>query len=267
MTQSAITRRRPKVLLSTRESGQLEIRIDINERYPWRFPGSRVERGSLPVGDYALLLENQIISLIERKTFRDMLASFSNLPLLHQRLGELETYPYPALVIEANYQDFLSREKLKYFTPEFAAKAWAEISAFHPRLNIIFAGSRKLANKWVLKFFAAVSSHEKEPPSTVHDIILRYEGDRISYDPEYEIVEKIKELKTFTFKQLREVLPYYSPGQLRKVLRRLRKKGKVKISRSEGQVYWSVIDGIDKIDSITSAYGSTPEAVDKSRRQ
>ena len=237
MTQTAMIRRRPKALLSTRDYGSYQVRIDKNERYPWRFPNCRVEKRPLPVGDYALIVDDKIMALIERKSFEDMLTSLSNLSVLHQRLGELKAYPYPALVIEANYQDFLNRKKLRYYSPNFSAKALGELSAFHPGLNIVFAGSRKLANEWALRFFAAVQSQEHDLPR-VKDIITRYQGDRTTYGPDHEIIEKIKRLKNFTFEELKTSLPYYSTQQLRCVLRRLRKEGRIRLSRTRNRSIW-----------------------------
>ena len=39
-----------------------------------------------------------------------------------------------------------------FYTPSFMAKALAELSALHPKINIVFAGNRKLANEWTLRF-------------------------------------------------------------------------------------------------------------------
>jgi len=62
-----------------------------------------------PAGrDYALITQDGIKALVERKTFENLLGEFGRMPLLHQALGELEAYRYSALVIEANYSDFLN---------------------------------------------------------------------------------------------------------------------------------------------------------------
>jgi len=65
-------------------------------------------------------------------------------------------------VVEANYSDFLNPNKLTVYTPSFMAKALAELSALHPGTSIIFAGNRKLANEWTLRFFEAIESHESD---------------------------------------------------------------------------------------------------------
>jgi len=84
------------------------------------------------------------------------------MPLLHQALGELELYRYSALVIEANYSDFLNPQKLRFYSPSFTAKALAELQALHPDLIIVIAGSRKLAQEWTLRFFSAILAHVRQ---------------------------------------------------------------------------------------------------------
>lgn len=32
----------------------------------------------------------------------------------------------------------------------------------HPELTVVFAGNRKLANEWTIRFFEAVEAHEKD---------------------------------------------------------------------------------------------------------
>ncbi len=145
-TEQALRERRPRVKLSIRGSPALEILIDRNERYPWRFPGCRVERESLPAGDYALLGNGVIQAVVERKTYSDLLAAFGILPSFHQRLNEMESYPRAALVIEAHYADFLNPSRNRFYSISFTTQAIAEIYALHPHLQVVFAGNRKLAN-------------------------------------------------------------------------------------------------------------------------
>lgn len=78
------------------------------------------------------------------------------MPVLHQRLAELATYEYHALVIEALYADFLNRNKVKYYAPAFCARAIGELYSLHPRLRIVFCANRKMANEWTRHYFSAV---------------------------------------------------------------------------------------------------------------
>lgn len=152
-TQKGLKERKPKVKLSSYYYGNIEIIIDISEKYPWKFPNAKIEKLKLPCGDYALKGDDGIIAIIERKTFEDMIHEIGKLKSFHQTLYEISSYKYSALVIEANYSDFLNPDKLKFYTPNFISKAIAEIFSFHPEIQIVFAGNRKLANEWAIRFF------------------------------------------------------------------------------------------------------------------
>ena len=98
---------------------QLTVAVDSGERYPWRFPDATVRRRKLAVGDYALLDLERIAAVVERKTFDNLLTDFGALQALHHQLEDLGSCDTPALVIEAQYADFLgvSRGAGPPFTP------------------------------------------------------------------------------------------------------------------------------------------------------
>ena len=106
-TQQSMRQRRPRVRLPSTGAG-FTIRIASEERYPWRFPGSTVVRGRLAVGDYALVDGDDLIAVVERKTFENFLADLGALALLHQRLLELREHKHQAPVVEAPYEHFLN---------------------------------------------------------------------------------------------------------------------------------------------------------------
>jgi hypothetical protein len=156
-TQQSMRQRRPGVRLVTAQgSRNFTVRVASEERYPWRFPGSTIVRGRLPVGDYALVDGNTITAVVERKTFENLLADFGVMPLLHQRLLELAAYEHHALVVEAPYEDFLTAKKVHHYTPAFCARAIAELYAAHPGLRIVLCANRKTANEWTRNYFDAV---------------------------------------------------------------------------------------------------------------
>jgi len=158
-TQQSMRQRRPRArLVSAQSPRDFTVRVASEERYPWRFPGSSTARGSLAVGDYALVDGDAIIAVVERKTFENLLADFGTMPVLHQRLLELTACEHHALVVEAPYEDFLDSRKVHHYTPTFCAAAIAEFYAAHPRLRIIFCANRKTANEWTRNYFAAVWS-------------------------------------------------------------------------------------------------------------
>jgi len=166
LTQRSIQQHRPAFKLVNRQGiAECVIRIDSNEKYPWRFPGASTERGTLGTGDYALVDGDRFLAVIERKTMDNLLADFGAMPVLHQRLAELAARENHALVIEASYADFLSPRKVHHYTPVFCARALAELYALHPTLRIVFCPNRKAANEWTRHFFAAVWGLKKEVDS------------------------------------------------------------------------------------------------------
>ena len=153
---------RPKVAPGAlRSRSVLNIRIASDERYPWRFPGSHVARGKLSRGDYALMDGEEMLAVVERKTFENLLADFGVMPVLHQRLLDLAAMEHSALVIEAPFEDFLNASKVHHYSPAFCAAAIADLYAAHPRLRIVFCTNRKTANLWTAYYFAAVSHREE----------------------------------------------------------------------------------------------------------
>lgn len=157
VTEKSLRQRRPSRKLSLgRGSGDFTVRISSNERYPWRFPGTATERGSLPVGDYALVDGAQILAVVERKTMDNLLAEFGTMQALHQQAAELTGHEQHALVVEAPYADFLNPRKVHHYNGAFCGKALAELYALHPGLRLVFCTNRKMANEWARRYFAAV---------------------------------------------------------------------------------------------------------------
>ncbi|WP_188618954.1 ERCC4 domain-containing protein, partial [Cysteiniphilum litorale] len=164
-TQQGINQHRTRGNLSLQPKlADLEVVIDSNERYPWKFGEHNITRQNLSVDDYALMLDNEIEAIVERKTFDNMLSDIAKIQVLHQQLTELSTYRHAAVVIEAQYGDFLSSDKIgKYSSPAHMGRALAELSVLHPNLPIIYAGNRKEANHWSLRFFEAVLKKHNDP--------------------------------------------------------------------------------------------------------
>lgn len=230
-TQHGLRQRRPRARFTIYGQPELTITIDSNERYPWSFPGSTVEREPLPAGDYALQLHGEVAVVVERKTFENLLRDLSDLRVLHQQLGELEAYPLAALVIEANYSDFLSPEKNKPLGSAYCARALAEVAVLHPRLRVHFAGNRKLANEWVRVLFWAAAGHsEDRPPPLLQEATTRYGRPPTAKGGTSARVRKaIREdfPPEFAFRALRERFPDLSKSRLRSVITEMRKSGEL----------------------------------------
>lgn len=230
-TEKALRERRPRVKLTVHGSPLLHIAIDTKERYPWQFTRCRTERVQLPVGDYALFDNQGIRAIIERKTIDNMLAEFARMSVFHQHMGELESYPNSALVIEAHYSDFLKPEKLKFYPPSFAQKALAEIFALHPRLQVVFAGNRKLGREWTLAFFTAIVAHESDIPlKAVAEAIRAYgQPPEVHGGADYDVRKQVESMPPkFTLSMLREACPNVSSNTLRKVLNQMKKEGRIR---------------------------------------
>jgi hypothetical protein len=159
-TQTAMRQRRPRgVRLHTAPVvGEMRVRIASDERYPWALGGLATERGPLSTGDYALLDGEQIVAVVERKTFDGLLTDFGRMDVLRQRLLELSAFEQHAVVIEAPYEDFLSPEKVHHWSAAFCARAIAELYARFPKLRLVFCSNRKTAAEWARSYFAAVWS-------------------------------------------------------------------------------------------------------------
>lgn len=157
MTQASMRQRRPGArLVSTRKAQEFTVRIASDERYPWSFPNATTERGTLPIGDYALIEDGAIRAVVERKTLENLLAEFSSMATLHERLLELAAQEQHAFVVEAPYEDFLNPKKLNHFSAAFCGAAIAELYAAHPGLRVVFCSNRKTANEWTRNYFGAV---------------------------------------------------------------------------------------------------------------
>jgi ERCC4-type nuclease len=241
-TERGLKERKPRVKLSTYTKSKLSIVIDSAERYPWRFPSSEVTREQLPVGDYALKEGNRIIAVVERKTMDNFLHEFGRMPIFHQQLSELEAYRHTALVIEANYSDFLNPHKMKYYPPAFTAKAIAELHALHLSLTIIFAGNRKLAQEWTYRFFSAITAHEEDTPHhKVSEVVARYgKTPEINGGSYYEIRENIENKfpNEFTVAMIRETSSDIPEATFRRVLRDLKKEGIIESHGMGKKSYW-----------------------------
>ncbi len=245
-TQKSLKEMRKGYLLPAWKASEMTVYIDKEERYPWRFPGCQIERVSLPVGDYALAGKEGFVAVVERKSFENMLSEIGRLDAFHQSLGELEAYPYNALVIEASYPDFLDSKRLHHYTPTVVARAIADISALHPRLNVIFAHSRKGGNEWCRRFFESLYYHlfKEESPPDISETVGIYTG--MEAQPSNDLVilnANFPHLpETFTMKDLKEAFPHIPEQSIRSFLNRMREKGAVICVGRGKKAYWKKLN-------------------------
>ncbi len=176
-TESAVRAHRSAKRTELVAQSGIEVVIDSQERYPWRFPGASVTRRKLPVGDYALRHDQRLASIVERKTRENFLTDLSQLKGLQQQLAELAAYPHAALVIEAQYRDFGDPRHLGPWPAAHVQRVLAELAVLFPSVQIVFAGNRKLANLWSQRFFAASAASLARPaPDSVREVTAGYRG-------------------------------------------------------------------------------------------
>lgn len=231
-TESGIRAHRSRTRLELAPpSSPLAIVVDSAERYPWRFPGAVVERRKLAAGDYALLDDGQIAALVERKSFDNLLADVGAIQALHQQLADLASHEAAALVIEADYRDFLDPLRLvARWPPAHLARVLAELAALHPTLPVIYAGNRKLANLWTARFFTAVAARRGgDGPGLLRELALRYDSAPRSAGLDERIRRAVlDELPAaFAFAELAARFGETPPARIRRVLQRLRREGRI----------------------------------------
>ena len=147
---------RPNIDLPTARGsgvGDLEIVVDTREKYAWKFghqQAGTVKR-ALPVGDYGVFVEDELIAVVERKGLGDLSAALSGGRMAY-RLSALEAVPRAAVVVEHRYSEIF---KLEHVRPSLVADALAECQIRWPSVPIVFAENRALAQEWTYRFLAA----------------------------------------------------------------------------------------------------------------
>jgi hypothetical protein len=244
-TETAIRAHRSRGRVELRAPAELEIAIDLQERYPWRFDGARVSRRRLPAGDYALVREERVVAVAERKTFGNLLTDIGAIRALHQVLTELAAHERAAFVIEAQYADFLDPEKTGAWPAPHVARVLAELSALHPRLPIVYAGNRKLANAWTLAWFRALAASDTQTlPLFVSETLARYEPpERLGGADERIRVAALRELAPpFRSADLCARLPELPPERIRRVLNALRREGRLRLLGRGPAARWERVE-------------------------
>jgi hypothetical protein len=156
--QTARTGKKARPAVSTpsaRASGlaDLEITVDSHERYPFTFSDRQVtvRRAGLPAGDYALVVDGELLATVERKTLEDLSTSLTTGKLAYQ-LTDLAAVPRAAVVVEERYSSVF---KLQHVRPAVVLDGLAECQVRWPSVPIVFCETRKLAQEWTYRFLAA----------------------------------------------------------------------------------------------------------------
>ncbi len=238
------SRARVELPPSVRAGVTLTIAVDSGERYPWRFLDATVLRRKLDAGDYALLDNGRALAVVERKSFDNLVADLGAIQALHHQLQDLESLGCAAVVVEAQYGDFLDPRRLAgRWPPAHIARTLAEVSALHPRLPLVFAGNRKLANAWCAQFFAACAAREVAPQlDLVRETLARYEPESRDAGVEARIRQAITERagSAFAFAELARTLEGVPENRIRRVLAHLLAEDRVKRTGAGRGTLWHV---------------------------
>lgn len=163
---------RPAVSLpGARASGiaDLEIAVDIRERYPFTFADRQVttRREPLSAGDYGLIVDGLLQATVERKSLADLVSSLTTGKLKFQ-LSELAAIPRAAVVVEERYSQVFKLDRVR---PSVVADGIAECQIRFPTVPIVFCETRKLAQEWTYRFLAAARAGLSE--EMIGDLAVR----------------------------------------------------------------------------------------------
>ena len=136
---------------------ELEIVVDVRERYPYRFADQRVNvvRRQLPAGDYATAVGGRLVGVVERKSLADLVGSIAGSRLKYL-MADLAALPRAAVVVEDRYAAVFKLERIR---PAVVADALAELQVTWPSIPIVFADTRPLAEEWAYRWLAAAAQH------------------------------------------------------------------------------------------------------------
>ena len=112
--------------------------------------------GRLPLVEVLRALDEEVLAVVERKSLEDLTSSLASGKMAY-RMGELETVPHAAVVVEERYSEIF---KLTHVRPALIADLLGESQVRWPSVPIIFAETRALAEEWTFRFLgAAVAEH------------------------------------------------------------------------------------------------------------
>ncbi len=162
-TQISAVSERPGAYISAGGKNiKFDIIIDTNERYPYKFQYQNVIRQKLDIGDYALKIENEIIAVAERKTYKDFKNQIEKLDVFKAQLLELMKYKYKVIIFEAPFADFIDNEKLKYYPGYFVAEIITQLMVEFKEIQFVFLSNRKVANEWLFRWFKRIFITKKK---------------------------------------------------------------------------------------------------------
>jgi len=112
---------------------------------------------------------NEIVALVERKTFDNVLSDFGTMAVLHQGLAELTTYERHALVVERLYVDFLNPKRVHHYGTVFCGRAIGASAALMAWVNrmsgVLYTDRRRRPQLYMLPWH--LTHHPRCPQARV----------------------------------------------------------------------------------------------------
>lgn len=146
---------------------ELHVAVDVREQHPWRFgPDVRCQPRELPVGDYAVLVDDSVFAAIERKTPAGLASSAID-GTLSFALAELSRLPRACLVVEGRFSDLFKADahvNSSWLMSVVAAMQWT-----YPRVAWMFAETRDLAEQYALRWLGAAQKTASDPGAALYD--------------------------------------------------------------------------------------------------
>ncbi|MDQ2725090.1 MAG: Lsr2 family protein, partial [Actinomycetota bacterium] len=123
----------------------------------------------LPAGDYAVLIDDAVVAVAERKSLADLASSLLSGKLTYA-LAELAALPRAAVVVEDRYSRLFS---LPFAPGARAAEALAEAQARFPSVPVVFCETRPLAEEWTYRWLGACL-HELRAARSTEELELTF---------------------------------------------------------------------------------------------
>src|SRR5262249_20227364 len=120
-----------------------------------------IERRALPAGDYAAVVDQAVVAVVERKTLENLANSLSEggLAFQMQRLAEVGR---AAIVVEGEYPDLFRSQPGR---GSWLADMLGRLAIRYPDVPVVFAGSRRFAEEWAYRFLGAAIGEGDQNPS------------------------------------------------------------------------------------------------------
>jgi len=144
---------------------ELEIVVDVHERYAYRSPrqAARTVSRKLPCGDYGVTVAGRLVVAVERKSVADLVSSLTGGKLAYA-LADLASLPRAALVVEDRYSAVFG---LDWVRPAIVADGLAELQVRWPNVPTVFCETRALAEEWTYRYLAAAYAWAEAEPDAV----------------------------------------------------------------------------------------------------